>query len=292
MYMRNILKNVWYWLCKYILIALPDNIFYNLIACITYWRFKKSYRWMDINCPTTFNEKIQYLKLHPTVKDGAILADKFEVREYIKDTIGEQYLIPLLGVWDRANRINFDELPNQFVLKTNHGSGWNIICTDKKKLNLSKSINSLNRWLKMNAYFLSREWQYKNITPLIIAEQFLEYNIYDYKFFCFNGNPRFVQVDIDRFSNHKRLYYDMDWRKLDFSIAYPLYNQNIQKPSQFEEMKLIVQKLSKDYSFVRIDLYIHDQKVYFGEITLYPEGGSAPFIPKKYNRIIGEFIHL
>lgn len=290
--MRNYIRFIWYYICKYILLHLSDSIFYNLLGFITHARFGKKYRWMNLRSPVTFNEKVNYLKVNRPQIDGTLWADKVAVREYVSEKIGEKYLIPLHGVYSDAREIDFDKLPKGFALKTNHGSGWNIICNDKNKLDKNKSVTKLNKWLKYNAYYLSREWQYKDIKPKIMCEELLVYDIYDYKFFCFHGKPKIIQVDVDRFTNHTRAFFDENWNRLDFSLTYPQTEKEIEKPEQYEEMYKIASVLAANTIFLRIDLYIHNDKVFFGEITLHPEGGFAPFIPEKYNKVIGELINI
>lgn len=286
--MNNILRNLWYYMSKYVFIILPNKLFFNLNGFVDYTRFGKRYKWMNISHPETFNEHINYLKLHPTATEGALLADKYRVRDYIMRTIGGKYLVPLLATWQNANDIDFDTLPAQFVIKANHGSGWNLICEDKSKLSIPKARRKLNGWLRKNGYYIAREWQYKNIEPLLVCEKFLGHDINDCKFFCFNGKPEFMQIDINKHTNHTRAFYDMSWNKLLFSTIYPLAEEEIEKPVQFEEMKEIAQKLCKNYSFVRIDLLIKKDRIYFSEITLHPGGGTSFFMPLEYDRIIGE----
>lgn len=290
--MKNILRKIWYWLCKYPLRLLPDTLFFNLETWITYCRFGEKFHWLNIQHPKRFNEKIHWLKMHPCAKNGAILADKYRVREYIANSIGEEYLVPLLGVWESADNIDFDLLPNQFALKVNHGSGMNIICTDKSKLNINQTRKKLTGWLKTNPYYISREWQYKDVPARIICEKFLEYDIMDYKFFCFNGEPKFVQVDIARFTNHTRVFFDMDWQVAPFTMLYKIPEQLPQVPKQFGEMKQLAKKLSQGIDFVRVDLYINNDKVYFGEITLHPEGGTGIFKSDEYDYVLGSMITL
>lgn len=290
--MRNFLRIIWYFICKYQLKYIPNKYFINLIGWITHKRFGCSYHWMNINNPKTFNEKINHIKFYKKHKLGQIVADKVLVREYVINTIGEQYLIPLHAIYERASEIEFDKLPNGFALKTNHGSGWNIICTDKSKLNQQQVVKQFDRWLKMNSFYLSREWQYKEIKPKIICEQLLQYEINDYKFFCFNGKPEYIQVDIDRFSNHTRIFFNSVWEIQEFSISYAINKNSIKKPEQLEKMLIIAESLSQGFNFVRVDLYIHNENIYFGEITLHPGGGFEPFIPGSFDRILGDKINL
>ncbi|MEO7961520.1 MAG: ATP-grasp fold amidoligase family protein, partial [Ginsengibacter sp.] len=250
------------------------------------------YYFLDLKNPKTFNEKLNYLKSLPLKDAHTLLADKYLVREYIRESIGEKYLVPLLGVYDTPNDILLEKLPQSFILKTNHGSGWNYICKNKATYDKKKVDRLFQKWLSYNAYYLSREKQYKNIPPLIICEQLLEFDIYDYKFFCFNGEPDFVQVDIDRFTNHTRAFYNLSWGKLPFSIRYKISQKDIRRPAQLDEMISIARTLSKNLSFSRIDLYIHKNQVYFGEITLIPGGGNEPFVPVEYDLEVGKLLEL
>jgi len=246
---------------------------------------------LNINSPKTFNEKINWLKIHGYKKENHYKADKLKVREYIKDCIGENYLIPMLGVYDTADDINSECLPNKFVVKTNHGSGYNIICNNKNKFDFNLMKKKINSWMKQNYYYYGKEWQYFGINPKIMIEKHLidklGDELLDYKFFCFNGIVKYIQIDIGRFSNHKRLYFDRNWETQDFTILYPRSNQKISKPDNLEEMLSISEKLSKDMVFSRIDLYNINSKIYFGEITFHPEGGCGPFFPNKYDLELG-----
>ncbi len=290
--MKDKLRHVWYLLCRYVLIIIPDRLFVQITAFITYSRLGFPYRAYDLSNPVSFNEKLTKLKINPDNVDLCIYADKIEVREYVRNEIGEKYLVPLLGIYKSADEINFNSLPKKFVLKTNHGSGWNIICEDKGKLDFNKTRRRLTKWLTYNAFYLSREYQYKPIIPAILCEQFLERNIYDYKFFCFSGIPKFIQVDINRFYNHKRAFYDTEWTKQEFSIAYPIADFDIIKPDKLQEMLTISRILSKPFKFVRVDMYIHDYEIFFGELTFSPEGGNGPFIPFDYDYKLGSELNL
>jgi hypothetical protein len=217
------------------------------------------------------------------------------VREYIASTLDKKYLSELIGVWDRAEQINFDELPNSFVLKTTHASGTNIIVKDKSKLNINDTVRELNNWLEINYYQIRREWVYKDVKPRIICEELLsdqDGNIpSDFKFFCFNGKPTFVQLDLDRFGSHNRVFYDMEWRVQPFEYLYPKSNKTTVRPINLEEMILLAEKISKDIPFCRVDFY-HLPKIVFGEITFYPENGISPFHPVKWDLKFGELLDL
>lgn len=290
--MKTIIFSIWYFACRYIFISLPDKFFFQLTSWVTHKRLGFKYYFLDLKNPKTFNEKLNYLKSLPLKDAHTLLADKYLVREYIRESIGEKYLVPLLGVYDTPNDILLEKLPQSFILKTNHGSGWNYICKNKATYDKKKVDRLFQKWLSYNAYYLSREKQYKNIPPLIICEQLLEFDIYDYKFFCFNGEPDFVQVDIDRFTNHTRAFYNLSWGKLPFSIRYKISQKDIRRPAQLDEMISIARTLSKNLSFSRIDLYIHKNQVYFGEITLIPGGGNEPFVPVEYDLEVGKLLEL
>ncbi|MCA0382817.1 MAG: hypothetical protein LCH58_11685 [Bacteroidetes bacterium] len=290
--MKDFLRHIYYLLCRYVFILLPDKHFHILTTYLTFKRFNAPFYDMNLEQPLSFNEKLNYLKMHHQNPLGTLVADKVAVREYVKEKIGEQYLIPVLGVYNTAAEIPFEQLPEKFVLKTNHGSGWNVVCTNKQTLDIALTRKKFNRWLGYNAFYLSREYQYKNIPPAILCESFLRFNIEDYKFFCFNGEPAFVQIDIGRFTNHERAYYDTNWQKLDFSICYAIAKEEVPKPAQLNEMLEVVRKLSKDFLFARVDLYLHDDRIFFGEITMFPEGGHGPFLNNADDYKVGELLQL
>jgi hypothetical protein len=229
-------------------------------------------------------------------KEACRYADKLAVRDYIAKTIGNEYLIPLLGSWSLAQEIPYDSLPNRFVLKTNHASGTNVIVNDKKGLDVDAVSQKLDGWLALNYFDVGREYQYKDIVPRILAEEMLVTEdgteLKDYKIFCFHGEPKFIQVDIDRHTNHTRNFYDLDWNQLPFTILYPGYDGVVSKPHSLDEMIGIARKLSSDFVFSRIDLYNTDKKIYFGEITFHHEGGFGPILPKDYAYILGDYIDL
>lgn len=288
--MKNFLFLTWYYACRYIFILIPDKIFFQFTSWVTHVRLGFKFRFLNLYKPQTFNEKLNYFKLMPLNSFHTMLADKVLVREYIANRIGEDYLVPAFGVYASPSQIIYEKLPDSFILKTNHGSGWNMICRNQSTFDKEKATKLFNRWLSFNAYYLSREKQYKNIKPLILCEQLLEYDIYDYKFFCFEGEPKFVQVDIDRFTNHKRAFFDMNWKQLPFSIRYEISEKKVLPPDQLAEMIEVAKILSSDINFCRIDLYIHHNKVYFGEITLIPGGGNEPFNPQEYDQEVGKYI--
>lgn len=291
-------RNAYYALNKYVFSALPDSLYHNLLGWIMHRRFGVKYHWMNIKHPKTFSEKLQWLKKNGPANEKSILADKFDVRRHVEKILGKEYLVDLiplnkkgdLAVTD-VNRIDFDSLPSQFVLKLTKGSGFNIICSDKSKLDIEKTRKTLTQWLNVDNYYLSREPQYKGENK-IICEKMLKYNITDYKFFCFDGKPEFVELYMDRFGNHRKLFYTMDWAKAGFTTGGDSTEGETAKPSRFDEMVEIAAKLSKGFPFVRIDLYEHDGHVYFGEMTFHPAGGYTPITPRDQEYKLGDMINL
>jgi hypothetical protein len=248
---------------------------------------------LNIKFPETFNEKIQWLKLYDRISEYSKMVDKYEVRRYISEKIGEEYLIPLLGVWDKADDIEFEKLPNQFVLKCTHDSGGVIICKDRSKFNIQKSKIKLNRWLKRNYYYGGREYPYKDIKGRIIAEKYMidesGVELKDYKIQCFNGEPKIIQVDFNRFSEqHKRNFYSIDWVYQHFSLLYPTYPEiTIPKPQSLDLMLSLARELSHDIPYVRVDFYSIRERIYLGELTFHHGSGYEKFDPPECNRVLG-----
>lgn len=251
---------------------------------------------LNLENPKTFNEKLQWLKLYNRNPKYTKLVDKYEVREYIEKTIGKEYLIPLLGVYSTPKEIDFDKLPNQFVLKTTHDSGTVIICKDKNSFDKKFAIKKLNKSLKRKYFYLWREWPYKDVKPRIIAEEYMEdkstERLNDYKFYCFHGEPKMMFVIIDRGKNTKTNFYDMKFNKLNVTQTYPNFDKKIEKPKEFDEMVELCKKLSKDIPHVRVDFYIINGKVYFGELTFFDSAGFDRFTPSKYDKLLGDYIKL
>ncbi len=251
----------------------------------------------NIDNPRSFNEKLQWLKLYNEDPLLTKCADKYLVRDYVKEKIGEEYLIPLLGVWDSPDEIDFDKLPNQFVLKVNWGSGQNIIVKDKSKLDIEDAKAKLKEWMKprSNHYYYSFEWSYKNIKPKIIAEQFIQQlnnDLYDYKFFSYRGKVKNLFVVSDRFNKKYFDFYDTDWNKLPFERLYHNSPNGIAKPQNLDKMISLAERLSKDFPFVRVDFYDIEDKIYFGEITFYPGSGLEAFEPIEWDYKLGEMLTL
>lgn len=253
---------------------MPDKIFLSLM-----WRYKMGY-WLDWKNPQTFNEKLQWLKLNLRNPLYSKLVDKFEVRQYIVDTIGEEYLIPLLGVWDKPEEVAFEKLPEQFVLKCTHDSGGLVFCHKKGNLDYDVAKKKLAESLRMNYFYRWREWPYKDVKPRIIAEAFMEDSasggLPDYKFFCFDGKVNCVMVCIDRHLHDTKYYFfDSDWKflKPNEEVQHLPDDFTIPKPPRIKEMFELASRLSKGLPFARIDLYSVNGKIYFGEITFFPDSG-------------------
>lgn len=253
---------------------------------------------LNLKKPVTFSEKIQWLKVYYHKPILTQLVDKYEVRSYVEETIGEEYLNELLAVYNSAGEVDFDTLPNQFVIKANHAFHYNLIVKDKSKLNRKKAKWKFRKWLIKNQYYRGgKEWAYKHVKPRLIAEKYLEEPgkevLNDYKFFCFNGVPKFVQVDMDREIHNHRVYYDMEWNKQPFTTTTrDFYKGEASYPENFEEMKKVVIELANSFPFVRVDLYNVQGKIYFGEMTFYPSDARKEYIPDKYNKIFGDYIVL
>ncbi len=256
-------------------------------------------RKLNLDNPTRFNEKLQWLKLYDRNPIYRQLVDKYSVREYISQELGEEFLVPLLGVWDNAKQIDFDKLPDQFVLKCNHDSGSVIICRDKDFFDSKKAVKSLNKKLKKTGFWYGREWPYKNLKPRIIAEQYMECDngeeLIDYKFFCFSGEPKFVYVS-QGLSDHSTAhlsYVWLNWEQAPFCRTdFPQFDKLPEKPKTFEKMIEYSKLLAKNYPFARVDFYEINGQMYFGEITFYPGSGFTVFDPEEWDEKLGEWIDL
>jgi hypothetical protein len=227
-----------------------------------------------------------------------VLADKVRVRAYVADRGLRHLLNDLYGVWERAEQIPFEALPEAYVLKANHGCGWNIIVRDKRRLNLTAARARLNQWLGLNYFDKGREWAYRDIPPRILCERYLENaefgELIDFKFYCYSGEPQVVFVCCGRFGPGGVRYdaYDMDWRRIPVAKGKPVAGLGLPRPANFEEMCAAVRLLSAGFPFLRVDLYSIEGRIYFGELTFYPDNGKVPFRPEAYNRFFGDLMHL
>ncbi|HRU98901.1 MAG TPA: ATP-grasp fold amidoligase family protein [Ruminococcus sp.] len=253
---------------------------------------------LNLDNPITFNEKLQWLKLYDRRPEYTTMVDKYAVKRYVADTIGVQYIIPTLGVWDRFEDIDFDKLPNQFVLKCTHDSGGLVVCKDKTELNRAKAKKKIERCLKNNYFYLGREWPYMNVKPRIIAEVYMRDDevdeLKDYKFMAFNGEIKCSFVCSERFSDSglRVTFFDNNWNVMPFERHYPRSSKHIPKPQCYEEMKVLAEKLAQNIPFVRVDFYEVSGKIYFGELTFYPGSGLEEFSPFEWDKKLGKWLKL
>ena len=255
---------------------------------------------LDLKNPETFTEKIQWLKLYDRKPEYSTMVDKYEAKKYVAEKIGEEHIIPTYGVWDKFDDIDFDKLPNQFVLKCTHDSGSVVICKDKTTFDINYAKEIINENLNKTHYKLAREWVYKNIKPRIIAEKFMSCDnqeLIDYKFFCFNGEPKFLYVSTG-LASASNAGAEISFFTLDWQLA-PFYRKDFKilsyfpkKPAHLEEMINISKILSENIPFVRVDLYEINNQVYFSALTFYPHGGYIPFEPEEWDRKLGDLIDL
>lgn len=271
---------------------LPDKLYLSL-------RYKAKFgKWPNWDNPQLYTEKVQWLKLYDRKPEYCNMVDKYEAKKYIANMVGEQYIIPTYGVWDSFDEINFDSLPERFVLKCTHNSGGVVVCLDKKNLDLEKARITLEKRLKENYYWHSREWQYKNVKPRIIAEEYLydkEYpddSIMDYKLLCFDGEPKLLYYAEENTDDPYSDIYDMDFQKLDLQFPEPNSPIIAEIPDKFEEMKNLARKLSAKSPHLRVDFYYVNGKLYVGELTFYHCAGLVDIKPEKWNQILGDWIVL
>lgn len=258
---------------------------------------------LNLENPQTYNEKIQWLKLYDHNSLYTRMVDKYEAKGYVADIIGKKHIIPTLAVYDRAEDIDFDSLPNQFVLKCTHDSGGVVVCRDKKKFDRRVALMKLKKGLSQKFYSQTREWPYLNVKPRIIVEQYVSNNngecdseedLKDYKFFCFDGNPQFMFVASDRMKveDTKFDFFDMDYKFLPMTNGHPNSKVIPEKPQGFEKMKELAVRLSKGLPHVRVDFYDVAGHVYFGELTFYHWSGFVPFEPEKWDMILGNCLKI
>lgn len=280
------------------------------------------HRKLDLDNPQTFNEKLQWLKLYDRKPEYTQMVDKYEAKKYVANIIGEEYIIPTLGVWDRVEDIDWNALPNQFVLKCTHDSGGLVICKDKSKLDIKAAELKLSKSLKRNYYWASREWPYKNVKPRIIAETYMSahskefvlsdttiidtdtlqsrYGLLDYKFMCFNGEVKALFLDIGvvgnsngHASNYYRSIFDREWNIMPFNETREHFPLAIQRPDFYEDMVTIAEKLSSGFPHMRVDLYYINGQIYVGELTFFHGSGfSNKFKPEEWDYTFGSWIKL
>ena len=251
--------------------------------------------WPNLDNPQTFNEKLNWLKLHDHRPLYTKLADKCEVKQYVSEKVGSEKVVPLIGVWNHFDEIDFDQLPDQFVLKCTHDSGSCIVCKNKERFNRKEARIKLQKALRNNFYWNKREWVYKDIRPRIIAEQYIDDGrqgeLQDYKFWCFNGEPKIVYIT-NKGSLIYENFYDMDFAPLDIDHGFPRSCPEYKKPLHFEEMKTLAKTLSSGIPFVRVDFFLIDNHIFFGEFTFYDWAGMQPFSEREMDEWLGCMLQL
>lgn len=279
------LSPIWAKICR----VMPNKMYLQ-------WQFHHIYgRWLNIEHPQTYADKLAYLKTHEQDPRLCKLVDKYEVREYVAKMIGNEYLIPLLGVYNCAEEINWNELPEKYVLKCTHDSASVILHINNEKFDKEAAIASLNKHLSRNIFFYAREYPYRSVPPRIICEAFLDDNgkvPADYKIMCFSGEPKYIILDMDRFTDHHRDCYDVNWVKQDLTTDHEQGTTIAPRPEGLDKMLMLARKLSQGYPHVRIDFYNLSGKIYFGEMTFFPWGGPIWFKPDEWNYKLGALIDI
>lgn len=252
---------------------------------------------LDLKNPQSFNEKLQWLKLYWYDPKATICADKYSVREYVKSKGLGHILNELYGVYENVDEIEFDKLPDKFVMKVTHGCGQNIICNDKSKINWEHEKKKFRKWLNRSHYYSSLEWVYRDIKPRIIVEKLIETDDgkmpKDYKVFCFNGEPKVLFVAMDRGEGTTKFdFYDLDWNNLPVKNYYPNSNNKLPKPANLEEMLIYSRILSEGFPHMRVDFYLEEKRVIFGECTFFHFSGNQPFEPMSFDYELGAYLEL
>ena len=274
------------------LLVLPDRLYLSLMYHL---KFKKKMNWKN---PQTYNEKLQWLKLHDRKDIYTKMVDKYEVKKYVASIIGEEYIVPTLGVYNKFDEIDFDELPNRFVIKCTHDSGGLAIVKDKSKMNLSEIRGRIDESLKHNYYYSGREWPYKNVKPRIIIEKYMEdkrdKELRDYKLFCFNGHFKVIFIATNRQGEGETCFdfFNERFEHLPFTNGHPNAPVLPHKPENFDKMIELAEKLSEGIPQVRVDFYDVDGKIYFGEMTFFHWSGMMPFKPEEWDKKMGDMIDL
>lgn len=276
---------------RYMLNWMPDKLF------LRYKYYKRTGKHLNLRNPAEYTEKLQWLKIYDRRPIYTTLVDKYAVKEYIAQKLGKEVIIPLIGVWDRVEDIDFDALPNQFVMKCTHDSGGLEICKDKSSFDFEAAKKRINKILKQNFYWVSREWPYKNVKPRVVIEEYMQDTetgeLRDYKFFTFNGVPKVMYIATGRGTGETYSdFFDMDFNHLDMTIDHRNAPVAPQKPHNFEAMKQAAQKLAEGIPQIRVDFYEINGKMFFGEMTFFHCGGFHRLHPENLNTVWGEWIKL
>lgn len=270
----------------------PADAILGTLCTLQFWRMTGY--WPNFLHPRTFSEKLWHCMLYERDPLYTLISDKLQVRDYIARKVGKEYLVPLLWTGDKPEEIPFDKLPLKFVIKTNHGCGYNIIVGDKTKLNHAKVKKQLKQWMGESFgqdNFLGIAWGYKNIKPAIMIESFIEENgkaPTDYKFWCFSGRIEVISLHFDRFETHSTLCFDRNFESGELSFTLPLYSGEYKRPSNYKEIVRVAESLAEEFDFMRVDLYNVENKIYFSELTPYPGGVTVKFEPKSLDYALGE----
>lgn len=271
---------------------MDDKAYYQL-----WFRVRMGYK-LNLENPQTFNEKLQWLKLNDRKPIYTTMVDKYEAKKFVAERVGEKYVIPTIGVWDSLEDIDFGMLPEQYVLKTTHDSGGVEICKDKKTFDLTAAKEKLGKSLKRNYFWTGREWPYKNVKPRIIAEEYLSFlgtnDLVEFKIFCFNGEPKLILVCKGEGHGAGRTndFYDLDFNHIPVRVTNPNAKEKCEKPEEYEELLTLSRALAKDTYQLRVDFYILDHKIYFGELTFFHDSGYCQFNPKEWDKRFGDMIEL
>lgn len=271
----------------------PDRLYLQMLYRLL------MHKRLNLKKPLGFNEKLQWLKLYDRKPEHTLMVDKLKVKDYVADLIGEEYIIPTLGVWENAKDVDFNSLPDKFVMKCNHNSGQGLyICKNKSEMNEAEVRSNLQKALETDYFIRFREWPYKDVERRIIAEKFIEDkssvdgDLKDYKFMCFNGKVHCSFVCSERKTDLKVSFFDRDWMPMPFERHYPRSNKPIPKPVHYEEMIRLAESLSQGIPFVRVDFYDVEDKIYFGELTFFPGSGFEEFTPEIWDERLGSLINI
>lgn len=280
-------------------------VFRNIVPISDEEYLKMKYKFMfekdlDLKNPKTFNEKLQWLKLNDRKPIYTTMVDKYEVKKYVANIIGREHIIPTIGIYNKFNDIDFNILPNKFVIKCTHDSGGLIICNDKEKLNINDARKKINNSLKNNYYKQGREWPYKNVKPRILIENHIGENLTDYRIYCFNGKSKYIYMYISENKENNTNkpepsicnIYNTEWELQDFRQKSPISKKIYEKPRKLNEMLELAENLAKDTTFLRVDFYIIDDMILFSELTFFPGGGFSKFNPNEMDLKLGEMLNL